>query len=475
MENTDDFVEKFKEALKSISLPDDKREEVKSAMQELGYTEKEATDLCSSAHSYLFKIKDTGRNIRDITLKLDFLVKVFGSVEKFLKFESAQSYIDTIMDITERKYTIYDMPLEEVTDKLQTLMQIFSMTKEEVIEKICKRPDWFFHKASYFEKKFDGLQEFFGKDRAEVVGVCADFPTLLGKRLNHLQSNVEQICEHFQWEESDLKALMWTYPGLANWSAWQFKQHDFDKRLFEKPWLLELLLGSKTYNYGGYATFNDLCTYIEYIEGLFGKKERLIKVRFKDFVAQAVALRNQAGEKFVVSIGANHMTEKGRNSVSMKDRLLASIFGEKSPKYSMNEYFCKLNKQYEEEIYVTTIFGLIGERYSCRADFKPESEICKKPIDIISTDGIDEYVDAEFDLDDAAFTLILKAPYFEEKAKLRAYSSAKQRERSEKFWTEHRRRAESKGSDSTEDDDLDSLFDLDDLFGDDDTDNDDNQ
>lgn len=408
-----------------VKLSNDKRIDILEALQKKGYSKENSLKLYTASYDYLLKQSNNLWNIETISNQIDSLVNEFESVDGFLKFESAQSCTNNF-DMPIRKYTVYDMPLGDIKDILQYLTLTFSKSKNEIIEQLCSYPDWFFHKIPYFEKKIKYFQEFFRKDKTEIVNFCWNFPRIVGSRIDRLRKNTTEICKHFHWDEIDFTSLLWQYPSLMNWSVLQFKKFNFDDRLFKKKWILQLLLDSKTYLYGGYATFDDLYSYIEHIENIFGRMEKIIKVKFKDGISQAIAFRNNNGEKFIVSVGANHSTEKGRQTIPPTEKLLRLIFGEENVPYIMNEFFCKLNKKYEdEELYIVALFRFIEENGIYRVDFKPGTEFYSKSTEIISTEGISKYLG---EMTNSSYDISMNALYSPEQGKIRKYSPNKDNE-----------------------------------------------
>lgn len=257
-----------------------------------------------------------------------FLI-LFGTPDKLCKFLNSQLIVDQMYDCYIRKKTIFHYSPEIIANRIDNLMKILCISKNECIDDIITHPDWLYHTEDFMANRFKELTEFWDSSISKTRELCNGYKFFFGTKLEKLQNRLECLSEYFKYPLSSLKKFMLEYPNLITQSVSFFVDNKLTKEIFDKPWLLDCLNGYRNCTYGGYRTFENLLLVVTYIENKFGEIKKFIKRKYKKEVFLGV-ITQKNNEYYLVSLGANYITEHARKNapdISNEEKLLESIFG----------------------------------------------------------------------------------------------------------------------------------------------------
>lgn len=288
-----------------------------------------------------------------------FLI-LFGTPDKLCKFLNSQLIVDQMYDCYIRKKTIFHYSPEIIAGRIDNLMKILCISKNECIDDIITHPDWLYHTEDFMANRFKELTEFWDSSISKTRELCNGYKFFFGTKLEKLQNRLECLSEYFKYPLSSLKKFMLEYPNLITQSISFFVDNKLTKEIFDKPWLLDCLNGYRNCTYGGYRTFENLLLVVKYIENQFGTIKKFIKRKHKKEVFMGV-ITQKNNEFYLVSLGANYITEHSRKTapdISIWDRRFGTVTNPKPHQefHKHKELFIKIKSDSAVEINYIILF-----------------------------------------------------------------------------------------------------------------------
>ena len=318
--------EKFSKYLEQSSEEESRKLEpyINILVEQLNLSQELANDIVLYAFAFSPRISKT-----EFLHSTNSFISLFGSANSLCEILKAHWLIDTSINVSFRKRTIYCYPQNIIADRFYNLMNTLSITKEECVNDIITNPGWIYYTESYINDRFQSLMNFWGLDIVKVRNFCNKYNFFFGTRLKNFEQKLQNLSEYFDMPVFSIKELMLTYPSLIIKPFSFFKSNKITKEIFDKPWILECLNEYPNCSFGGYRTFENLIYVIEHIEKTFGKIIRFINKTYNNNKFTGVITRNE-DSFYIVSIGADYITEHAKRHapvLSEEEKLLQEIFG----------------------------------------------------------------------------------------------------------------------------------------------------
>lgn len=300
-----------------------------------------------------------------------YVIGVFGSVDAVCRFLIDETEVDTFIvgDDYERKYTLLQMnPKEQIGERIDNIMLLFGLTREQCVDIICRYPSWFFHTPQYLKRKVREFADYFEISQEKAATMMYERPFLLGKQITKINKKITEIANYYKVDSTKVRAFMVEYPGYIVWGLGELKKDKATAAVFDDLWLLNCMTGIEYAEYAGYRTVDNLKTVLRYIQEHFGKIEKLTAKNYKE--GKAVVAVTKYGNKYcLVTLGGNLISEKARNRQAWFWRTFPSVEAsarrnEEREYHTHKEYFCVIpsleEEQLDKAIFLLAISGNFG-------------------------------------------------------------------------------------------------------------------